>query len=107
MDLYKSVLERLLVALADEDDDDEYVVPMTETQGNTLAVHEERLKVWPPWPWPPWDPQDPGDPDHPGPGDPPGSPHKPINRTKEAPRLAAKIIEFEKKLANASLDLYV
>lgn len=93
VELYQSVLERLIVATADEDDDDVSLLPPAG-----LAVHEERLRVWPPWPWPPWDPEDPNEP-----GD--GGDHKPINRTKEAPELAQKIIEFEKKLANASLDL--
>jgi endothelin-converting enzyme len=94
--LYKSVLERLIIAVADEDDED-----LTESPGQKapgLTVHEERLRVWPPWPWPPWDPQDPDHPDQPGDG-------KPLNRTKEAPKLAKAIVEFEKKLANASLDL--
>ncbi|KIP08159.1 hypothetical protein PHLGIDRAFT_104734 [Phlebiopsis gigantea 11061_1 CR5-6] len=95
VELYQSVLERLIVATADEDEDDLSLLPPAG-----LAVHEERLRVWPPWPWPPWDPEDPNEP-----GD--GGDHKPINRTKEAPELAQKIIEFEKKLANASLDLDV
>ena len=92
MELYQSVLERLIVATADEDEDLYLFAP------TGLAVHEERLRVWPPWPWPPWDPQDPDEP-----GD--GGDHKPINRTKEAPKLAKQIVEFEKKVANASLDL--
>jgi endothelin-converting enzyme len=82
-----------------------------ELRDNGLTVHEERLRVWPPWPWPPWDPEDPSDPDHPGkePHKPhePHDPHKPVNRTKEAHKLAVKIVEFEKKLAKASLDLCV
>ena len=89
VDLYRDVLERLLIALADEDDE------LADSTSPALAVHEERLRVWPPWPWPPWDPEDP---------DKPGK-DKPINRTKEAPKLARQIIELEKKIANASLDL--
>lgn len=96
MELYTSVLERLIIALADEDDNLAGSALPNAAEG--LVVHEERLRVWPPWPWPPWDPEDP---DHPGDGD----DKKPINRTKEAPRLAKEIVEFEKKLANASLDL--
>lgn len=77
-----------------------------ERTNNALTVHEERLRVWPPWPWPPWDPEDPEDPHEPGhPGD--GEPHKPVNRTKEAQKLAKQIVDFEKKIANASLDLWV
>ena len=119
--MYKSVLTRLLVALADEDENELATGP---TNG-LLAVHEDRLKVWPPWPWPPWDPEDPDDPDspHPPPDRPhppdgpdrpdypdhpgePHEPHKPINRTEQAYKLAGKIVEFERKIANASLDLY-
>lgn len=88
------MLERLLIATADEDDEDDF--SLLKSAG--LTVHEERLSVWPPWPWPPWDPEDPDEP-----GD--GGDHKPINRTKEAPKLAKQIVEFEKKIANASLDL--
>ncbi|KAI0687125.1 metalloprotease [Cytidiella melzeri] len=103
VEVYTSVLERLLITLADEDErlrDQEL-----ELQEGSLTVHEERLRVWPPWPWPPWDPEDPEDPDHPGKG--PHEPHQPINRTKEAHKLARKIVVFEKKLANASLDFDV
>ena len=94
VELYQTVLERLIIATADEEDD------LSSLSSTSLAVHEERLRVWPPWPWPPWDPEDPDEP-----GD--GGEHKPINRTKEASKLAEEIIEFEKKIANASLDLYV
>ncbi|PSR94067.1 hypothetical protein PHLCEN_2v4495 [Hermanssonia centrifuga] len=93
VDLYSSVLKRLLIALADEEVEEEV---LSET--SDPAVYQERLKVWPPWPWPPWGPEDPGD------GNDDGD-NKPINRTKEAGKLAQEIIIFEKKLANASLDL--
>lgn len=63
----------------------------------SLTVNEERLRVWPPWPWPPWGPEDPDNPDDPD--------RTPINRTEEAKKLAKGIIAFEKKIANASLDL--
>ncbi|EKM55471.1 uncharacterized protein PHACADRAFT_256119 [Phanerochaete carnosa HHB-10118-sp] len=90
VELYRNVLERLLVALADEEDD------VSRLQTNpALAVHEERLRVWPPRPWPPWDPEDP---------DKPGK-DKPTNRTKEAPKLAKQIIALEKRIVDASLDL--
>ena len=65
----------------------------------SLTVNEERLRVWPPWPWPPWGPEDPDNPDDPD--------RTPINRTEEAKKLAKGIIAFEKKIANASLDLDV
>ncbi|KAI0093561.1 Metalloprotease [Irpex rosettiformis] len=96
VEVYTSTLERLLIAIADEDE--KLQSREFEPFEHTLTVHEDRLRVWPPWPWPPWDPEDPNDPDH------PGSPHKPINRTKEAHKLAVNIIEFEKKIANVSLD---
>ncbi len=85
-------MKRLLIALADEEEEE----VLSET--SDPAVYQERLKIWPPWPWPPWGPEDPGD------GDDDGD-NKPINRTKEAGKLAQEIIIFEKKLANVSLDL--
>lgn len=94
--MYRSILERLIIATADEDSEDDATKHSLE-RAPGLMIHEERLRVWPPWPWPPWDPKDPDDPDKPD--------DKPINRTKEAPRLAKEIIELEKKIANASLDL--
>lgn len=74
-----------------------------------LAVHEARLSVWPPWPWPPWggDEDGDGDDDGGGGGDDDDHKHKPVNRTKEAHKLAQSILSFEKKIANISLDLYV
>ncbi|KAJ3533585.1 hypothetical protein NM688_g7264 [Phlebia brevispora] len=96
VDLYQSVLERLLINLADEEGE---LIAKSETlRPAGLPLYEERLRVWPPWPWPPWGPEDPDDPDD-------GGDHKPINRTEEAKKLAKAIIVFEKKLANASLDL--
>lgn len=89
-----------MIAIADEDE--KLQLNELESDGNAFTVHEDRLRVWPPWPWPPWDPEDPDDPDHPG-----RKPQKPINRTKEAHQLAIDIIEFEKKIANVSLDPYV
>ena len=90
VELYRNVLERLLITLDDEEDDlVESIVVIDESSG--LVVHEERLRVWPPWPWPPW-----GDDDD-----------KPENRTERAHRLAKSIIKFEKAIAAISLDLDV
>lgn len=90
VELYRNVLERLLVTLDDEEDDlVESIVVIDESSG--LVVHEERLRVWPPWPWPPW-----GDDDD-----------KPENRTERAHKLAKSIIKFEKAIAAISLDLDV
>lgn len=93
MDLYRSVLERLLLTLDNEDDKLHDILSVSaEVEGTSgLVVHEERLRVWPPWPWPPW-----GDDDD-----------KPENRTERAHKLAKAIITFEKKIAEASLDLDV
>lgn len=54
---------------------------------------EEKVKVWPPWPWPPW-----GDDDDEEKKD-------PLNDTEQAYVLAEKILEFETRIANASLDM--
>ncbi|EJF65996.1 metalloprotease [Dichomitus squalens LYAD-421 SS1] len=95
VDLYQSTLQRLLVTLDNEDD---ALLPeeLTEEETHKLVVHEERLRVWPPWPWPPWGDDDDGDKDSPK-----------ENRTERAHRLAKAVIEFEKRIANASLDLDV
>ena len=54
---------------------------------------EEKVKVWPPWPWPPWGDDD-DDKDKPGP-----------NKTERARILAGKVVRFETRIADASLDL--
>ena len=62
---------------------------------NVILANNEDESVWPPWPWPPWS----GDDD-----DNDGS-DKPINRTLQIQKLARKVVKFERKLAQASLDL--
>lgn len=94
-DLYRNVLERLLVNLYEEEET--LMAQEQLMEPSALTVHEERLRVWPPWPWPPWD----GDDDD----DDGGDDRKPGNRSEEAHKLAKKIIKFEKKIANISLDL--
>ena len=94
VELYQNVLERLLIAFAD---DESLQLTATYKEHADLTVHQERLRIWPPRPWPPWGPEDPDDPDD---GD-----HKPINRTEEAKKLAKGVVMFERKIANASLDL--
>ncbi|CAA7267908.1 unnamed protein product [Cyclocybe aegerita] len=88
--VYKRVVERLLIVLADEDE--------AESRKRTISAPEfvdnEDPNVWPPWPWPPWG----GDGDD-------DKPTTPINRTEEAKKLAKKVVKFERKLAKASLDL--
>ena len=52
--------------------------------------------MWPPWPWPPW-----------GDDDDDKQKKSPKNKTEKAYKLAKKVLRFEKKIADASLDLYV
>ncbi|KAG6845228.1 hypothetical protein H0H87_012220 [Tephrocybe sp. NHM501043] len=88
LEVYKKVIERLLVAVSEDEGDAKGVkVPaiMTNQESN----------VWPPWPWPPWD-EDEDDKD----GD-----KKPTNSTQRARKLTKKIVKLEKSLAKASLDL--
>ncbi|KAI0636818.1 Metalloprotease [Trametes polyzona] len=87
--LYQNVLERLLLTLDEEDED-----LQRDEHPSKLVVHEERLRMWPPWPWPPWGDDDDGK-------------NEPVNRTERAHKLAKEVVEFEKKVANVSLDLDV
>jgi endothelin-converting enzyme len=80
--VYGNVLERLLLI--------HYEAEEKRSPPQTL-VNNEDSETWPPWPWPPWD----GDDDNHGPK------HGPRNATE----LAAEVVEFEWKLARASLDL--
>ena len=97
-------MERLLIALADEEE--KLLSEAEALQPSTVTLYEERLRVWPPWPWPPWDGEDPEDPDDPdGPRRGPGGPNRPKNPKKWAKKLAKDIVKFEKRIAAASLDL--
>lgn len=89
LEVYQDVLQRLLLALSDEEDADFQKVDVP------VLANNEDSNVWPPWPWPPWD------------GDDKDGENKPVNRTKRAQKLAKKIIGLEKELAKASLDLEV
>jgi endothelin-converting enzyme len=80
--VYGSVLERLLVIHYEK-----------RHLPQALVSNEDSETVWPPWPWPPWDGDDDDDKDDPG--------HRPKNATE----LAEEVVEFEWKLARASLDL--
>ncbi|KAI0035727.1 metalloprotease [Vararia minispora EC-137] len=99
-ELYTDVLTRLLTALNEEEPDaakwEDLISArrdMTEAQTAQAAFSldehdtEEAQKIWPPWPWPPWGGDD---------GD-----KKPL----DPETLAKKIVEFERNLANATLDL--
>ncbi|CCL99342.1 uncharacterized protein FIBRA_01360 [Fibroporia radiculosa] len=92
-ELYQSVLERLLLTLADEEENLD-VSTIQEHAASDFVVHEDRLRVWPPWPWPPWGGDEDGDQDN----------QEPMSPEK-ARKLAKHIIKFEKAIANVSLDL--
>lgn len=55
---------------------------------------DEKVTVWPPWPWPPWGDDDNDDKDK-------------LNKTERARILAKKVVKFESRIADASLDLSV
>ena len=65
-----------------------------------VLVSNKDSDTWPPWPWPPWDGDDDDDDDDEDGGG------KRVNKTLRAHELAKKIVKFERKLAQASLDLY-
>jgi endothelin-converting enzyme len=84
-DVYASVLERLLI------------IHYEAEKGNpsrALVINEDPKNTWPPIPWPPLgDDDDDGDDDD------------PKDRPKNATILAEEVVKFERKLAQASLDL--
>ena len=85
-EVYASVLERLLS------------IQYEAKKGNpsrALVNDEDSPSTWPPWPWPPWGDDDGGDGDGDGPKD----------RPRNATTLAEEVVKFERKLAQASLDL--
>ncbi|KAG6891339.1 hypothetical protein C0992_008793 [Termitomyces sp. T32_za158] len=90
--VYQGVVERLLLALSKEDEDE-----LKHVQGTFDTVQLQETNVWPPWPWPPWDEDD----------DDNGGDKKPMNRSQRARKLSQKIVKLEKSLAKASLDLDV
>ena len=65
-----------------------------------ILVSNEDSDRWPPSPWPPWEGDGDGDEDEDDGGD------ERVNRTLRAHELAKKIVKFERKLAQASLDLW-
>ncbi|EFI28400.1 endothelin-converting enzyme 1 [Coprinopsis cinerea okayama7 len=94
--VYGEVIEQLLSRvdhiLADSDEGEEDSPEFFAS----LLINNDASEIWPPWPWPPWNPDD----------DPEGEdPKKPLNRSERVRRLAKGVVEFESKLANASLDL--
>lgn len=93
--LYQAVVERFLTIL---DEDDEDLVENIANDYNQIgfSTKEKTKTVWPPWPWPPWD----GDDDDGGDG---GKDKPPKHR--DIRKLAEKVVNFERKMAKASLDL--
>jgi len=94
--VYRGVLEQNLLALyADEG----------ELQKNTflnLVVNDEAIELWPPWPWPPWDGDGDDDDDD---DDDDGGHEDPKDPRRTIRKLAKKVVHFEQRLAEASLDL--
>lgn len=59
-----------------------------EPTGEPETIHDEDgPSTWPPWPWPPWGPDEPSTPG------------------ERAHIHAKKVVEFERSLAQATLDL--
>ncbi|KAG7086631.1 hypothetical protein E1B28_002573 [Marasmius oreades] len=96
--VYQEVLEKLLLAVdEDGDDGDESSSPSTKPKLSASLVQQAGGDSWPPWPWPPWG----------GSGDDDDGPKKPVNRTKRAGKLAKGVLDFETRIARASLDLEI
>lgn len=86
-EIYASVLERLLII---------HYEPEKGNPSRGLVINEDPENNWPPTPWPPWPPWGDDDDDgHDGPKD----------RPRNATTLAEEVVKFERKLAQASLDL--
>lgn len=84
---YTGVLERLLMVHSEAEEG------QTLQTSRALVNNEDTVNSWPPWPWPPWGDDDGGDGDRPG------------DHPKNATELAEEVVKFERKLAQASLDL--
>jgi endothelin-converting enzyme len=84
-EVYASVLERLLII--------HYEAKKGNPSRALVNNDEDSPSTWPPWPWPPWGDEDGGDGD--GPKD----------RPRNVTTLAEEVVKFERKLAQASLDL--
>ncbi|KAF9052689.1 hypothetical protein BJ165DRAFT_1413126 [Panaeolus papilionaceus] len=86
--LLRDTVEQLLLALDQSDD----IPDQTHNpRSPPVLANNDDSNVWPPWPWPPWGGDDDDD--------------KPLNRTQRIHKLAKRVVEFEQKLARASLDL--
>lgn len=97
-ELYQTVVERLLTILDDRSDEENAIETTNDGIQGRFLVRVKKQKVWPPWPWPPWDGEDGGG----GGGD--GGEDRPPKH-HDMHELAKKVVDFESKMANASLDL--
>ncbi|KAK7449695.1 hypothetical protein VKT23_013168 [Stygiomarasmius scandens] len=89
-DVYQEVLARLILAVVEAEEESLH----QKQEMSTLTFTAQGENAWPPWPWPPWG----------GEGDDDGG-DKPENQSEKAYELAKKVLQFETKLADASLDL--
>jgi endothelin-converting enzyme len=89
MKLYQDVIEKLLTTIYEAEDEEE-----DENQSTISRIFKKSVfrvleeTTWPPWPWPPWGGDD--------------EPKTPVER---ATGHAKKVVEFERALAKATLDL--
>ncbi|PPR08078.1 hypothetical protein CVT24_010539 [Panaeolus cyanescens] len=86
--LLRNVVEQLLLSV---DQSDDLPNKLVDHNSPPALANNEDANVWPPWPWPPWGGDDDDD--------------KPLNRTQRIHKLAKHVVEFERRLARASLDL--
>lgn len=90
--MIEQLLSRVVHLLEKDEDKDEEAL---ELHSQSPLVVDDAETVWPPFPWPPWSGDDPED----------DEPSKGSNRTQLVRKLAKGVIKFERKLADASLDL--
>lgn len=91
-DFYTNILERVLNAIYEEenwDGEPDLHIRENHDRGIPLNIQDPQTDAWPPpWPWPPSDPDE----DRPTP-------------QEKARQHAKKVVEFERRLAQATLDL--
>lgn len=85
-EVYASVIERLLIVHYQGED--------KEHKYQFFVKNEDSVSSWPPFPWP-------------GGGDDDDNDDGPKHGPRNATELAEEVVEFERKLARASLDLLV
>jgi endothelin-converting enzyme len=88
-EIYQNVLARLILSVAEAEEKS----LLQKQEMSTISFTAQSENTWPPWPWPPWG------------GDGDDGEDQPENQTLKAYQLAEKVLQFETKLADASLDL--